>query len=121
MAHLESSINERLSFLKYGAGHFFGSHCDYLQTLPDGRKASVTLQIYLGDDGVEGGATRIYGTKNRVFDVEPKKGRALIFQHRHVYHSGEKVTKGFKYTLRSDFMFRNKVNGKDVYDLDNVL
>ena len=89
--------------------------------LPDGRKGAVTLQIYLGEDGVEGGATRIYGTRNRVFDVEPKMGRVLIFQHRKVFHSGEKVTKGFKYTLRSDFMFRNKVNGKDVYDSDGML
>ena len=54
--------------------------------LPDGRKGSVTLQIYLGEDGVEGGATRIYGTRNRVFDVEPKMGRVLIFQHRKVFH-----------------------------------
>ncbi|KAF8183628.1 hypothetical protein BJ912DRAFT_1023160 [Pholiota molesta] len=100
-------INERLSFLKYGTGHFFGPHCDGQLALPDGRKARVTLQIYLGEDGVEGGATRIYGYKDRIFDVEPRKGRVLIFQQRGVYHSGEKVTKGLKYTLRSDFMFRH--------------
>ncbi|KAF9484600.1 hypothetical protein BDN70DRAFT_910629 [Pholiota conissans] len=99
-------INERLSYLKYGIGHFFGPHCDGPLVLPDGRNAGITVQIYLGDEGVEGGATRIYGYDDRYFDVEPKKGRVLIFQQRNVYHSGEKVTKGFKYTLRSDFMFR---------------
>jgi predicted 2-oxoglutarate/Fe(II)-dependent dioxygenase YbiX len=101
-----SRLNERLSFLRYGEGNFFGPHCDGPLELPDGRHAYVTLQIYLGADGVEGGATRLYGYQDRVFDVEPKKGRVLIFQQRNVYHSGEKVTKGVKYALRSDFMFR---------------
>ncbi|KAF8962932.1 hypothetical protein BDZ97DRAFT_2019974 [Flammula alnicola] len=91
-------VNERLSFLRYGKGNFFKPHCDGQLELPDGRRARVTLQIYLGDEGVEG--------EDRYFDVEPKKGRVLLFQQRGIYHSGEEVTKGVKYSLRSDFMFR---------------
>ena len=96
--------------MRYGKGNYFKGHCDGQLELPDGRKARVTLQIYLGDDGVKGGATRIWGYSpklNRYLDIEPKKGRALIFQQRGIYHSGEEVKKGTKYALRSDFMFRN--------------
>ncbi|PPQ72682.1 hypothetical protein CVT24_012660 [Panaeolus cyanescens] len=122
-------MNERLSFLRYGPGHFFKGHCDFLNKLPDGRLGQVTIQIYLGEDGVQGGATRISGRENVVqpkkgilgnlldvfgnkekqqnfLDVAPKKGRVLIFQHRELYHSGEEVTAGLKYTLRSDLMYR---------------
>ena len=40
-------------------------------------------------------------------DIEPKKGRVLIFQQRGLFHRGEDVTKEVKYALRSDFMFRH--------------
>ncbi|KAF9559350.1 hypothetical protein CPC08DRAFT_708884 [Agrocybe pediades] len=101
-------VNERLSFLRYEPGHFFKPHCDGLPQLPDGRMALATLQIYLGEPDVEGGATRILGSKGKYVDIEPKLGRVLLFQHRNVYHSGEGVTKGVKYTLRSDLMYTVK-------------
>jgi len=103
-------LNERLSFLRYGQGHYFRGHCDSQLELPDGRKSRVTVQVYLGDAEVEGGATRIsQGRRNEeaFVDIEPKKGRVLIFQQRGLFHSGEDVTKGVKYALRSDFMFRH--------------
>lgn len=102
-------VNERLSFLRYGPGNYFRGHCDGQLELEDGRKARVTLQIYLGDDDVKGGATRIStGNGAAYYDVEPKKGRVLIFQQRSLWHSGEDVTEGTKYTLRSDFLFRQE-------------
>ncbi|KAF9530790.1 hypothetical protein CPB83DRAFT_850321 [Crepidotus variabilis] len=100
-------LNERLSFLKYRKGHYFRSHCDGQLDLPDGRKSRVTLQIYLGEDGVQGGATRIEGRKGKHLDVLPKKGRVLIFQQRNIWHNGQDVEKGIKYAVRSDFMFRH--------------
>ncbi|KAJ3855351.1 hypothetical protein EV368DRAFT_79761 [Lentinula lateritia] len=57
-------LNERLSFLRYGPGHFFKDHLDGRLDLPDGRKSRVTIQIYLNgsDTGIlEGGATRFCG------------------------------------------------------------
>ncbi|KAF8900894.1 hypothetical protein CPB84DRAFT_1708821 [Gymnopilus junonius] len=99
-------VNERLSFLRYEKGHYFRPHWDGQLKLPDGRQARATLQIYLGEDGLEGGATRILGDHGKYLDIEPKKGRVLIFQHRGLHHSGEDVVKGVKYTLRSDFLFR---------------
>jgi hypothetical protein len=80
-----------------------------LLRLPDGRKSRVTLQIYLGEEGLSGGATRIWGNQwaNRFqyLDIEPKVGRVLIFQQKGLVHSGEEVTKGLKYAMRSDFLF----------------
>lgn len=98
-------VNERLSFLNYGPGHYFKPHCDGQLQLPDGRMSRVTLQIYLNEEGLSGGATRIFGGKGYL-DIEPKIGRVLIFQQRAVYHSGEAVVRGAKYALRSDFMFK---------------
>jgi hypothetical protein len=99
-------LNERLSFLRYGPGTYFRSHCDGRLELPDGRKSLVTVQIYLGDEGCQGGATRFWSAnEDRFVDVDPKPGRVLIFQQRNMLHSGEDIIQGMKYTLRSDFMF----------------
>lgn len=107
-----NSLNERLSFLRYGPGHFFKGHMDGQLELPDGRKSRVTIQIYLNgsnSDDVEGGTTRFWDPyfhdRQKYLDVEPKIGRALIFQQRGLLHSGEMIQQGLKYTMRTDFMF----------------
>lgn len=108
--NLAYSVNSRLSFLRYGPGHYFKPHCDGLNTVGE-HKSFVTLQIYLNDrDGngtkLQGGATRFWTpNKKRYIDVEPKIGRVLVFQQRMLIHSGEEVVAGMKYTMRSDFMF----------------
>ena len=113
-------MNERLSFLKYGPGHYFREHYDGQLELRDGRKARVTLQVYLSGgnnaaDKIVGGATRIWShDRKRFYDVEPRVGRVLVFQQAMVLHSGEEVKEGVKYTLRSDFMFK----AEDPMDVD---
>lgn len=105
---LASRVNPRLSFLRYGPGHYFKPHCDGLVSLDDGaRKSFVTLHLYLNEgEGLSGGATRFWTPDKKEFlDLEPKLGRVLIFQQRMLIHSGEEVTGGMKYTMRSDFMF----------------
>ncbi|KAJ7364908.1 hypothetical protein DFH08DRAFT_840277 [Mycena albidolilacea] len=101
-------VNPRLSFLRYGPGHYFKQHCDGLNELLDGptsQKSFVTLHLYLNGE-VSGGATRFWTPDKKHFlDVEPKVGRVLVFQQRMLVHSGEEVTEGIKYTMRSDFMF----------------
>jgi predicted 2-oxoglutarate/Fe(II)-dependent dioxygenase YbiX len=102
-------VNERLSFLRYRPGGFFKPHCDGQLQLPDGRQSKVTLQIYLKNENLSGGATSFLGGNKRFVDIEPKVGRVLIFQQKGLYHSGQEVTKGVKYALRSDFMFEEAV------------
>lgn len=46
---------------------------------------------------------------HRQFDVEPKIGKVLIFQHRDLLHSGADVTSGTKLTLRTDLMYKKAV------------
>ncbi|KAJ7600857.1 hypothetical protein C8J56DRAFT_1157140 [Mycena floridula] len=105
-------INERLSFLRYTPGNFFKRHCDGLVERDDGaRKSFVTLHLYLSDSSTSdeplvGGATRFWTPNQQHFlDVEPKVGRVLVFQQRMLVHSGEPVTSGVKYTMRSEFMY----------------
>lgn len=102
-------------------------HCDGTYETPDGSQRSFyTYHLYLNDSAqalgipksedeskekegpelLRGGATTFHSSHgpNRL-DVDPKIGRVLIFQHRRLYHSGDDVTAGIKYTMRSDVMF----------------
>lgn len=109
--------------MKYDEGQKFTQHCDALYTTPDkSLKSLLTLHLYLNDssEGREdpadptaspkeirrGGATRFWNPERTEFiDVEPKRGRVLIFQQRMLWHSGEEVLEGVKMTMRSDLMF----------------
>ena len=52
-------------------------------------------------------------------DVTPKVGRVLLFQQRMLWHSGEEVTKGLKYTLRTDLLYeKTAVNAN--FDEDKI-
>ncbi|KAI9648989.1 hypothetical protein NHQ30_001555 [Ciborinia camelliae] len=122
----EQGINERMRFLRYGAGQYFREHTDGCYETPDGSERSFfTIHLYLNDSAQElekdpntskfskdsnmlrGGATTFHSRdmKERL-DVDPKAGRVLIFQHRRLLHSGDDVVKGVKYTMRSDLMYR---------------
>lgn len=115
-------LNERLRFLKYGEGQFFKPHCDSCYNAPDkSLKSFLTLHLYLNDSTPstqdadptappqvlkKGGATRFWSPeKDQYLDVEPKRGRVLVFQQRMLLHSGEAVEEGIKMTMRSDLMY----------------
>lgn len=119
-------LNERMRFLRYGPGQFFRPHCDgpFSQEV-DGQvlKTFYTLHLYLNDSisaasgelavgpnqmaRLEGGATSFLSTDEvRRVDVNPRAGRVLIFQHRGLYHSGDDVVQGLKFTMRTDALFR---------------
>jgi len=107
-------------------------HCDGAYETEDGSQRSFyTYHIYLHDsaqalsiapnspqdspDLLRGGATTFHSTnmQHRI-DIDPKAGRVLIFQHRRLLHSGDEVTAGIKYTMRSDVMFQwEAVNDED--------
>ncbi|MCJ1357293.1 MAG: hypothetical protein MMC33_007289 [Icmadophila ericetorum] len=108
-------LNERMRFLKYGAGQYFRPHCDGMYERPDRSERSYyTLHLYLNESDpngpygeMKGGATSFHSDHdiNIVYNVEPKIGRVLIFQHRGLLHSGEEVDEGTKLTLRTDIMY----------------
>ena len=71
-----------------------------------------TIHLYLNESNqesqLEGGATTFH-PMNMVsgeFNVEPKIGRVLLFQHKGLLHSGADVLGGVKYTMRTDIMYK---------------
>ncbi|PKY05755.1 hypothetical protein P168DRAFT_250621 [Aspergillus campestris IBT 28561] len=61
-----------------------------------------------GDGRLLGGATSFtdgFGAKDAV-RVFPKAGSVLVFQQRSLFHGGDDVFRGVKYTLRSDVMYK---------------
>ncbi|KAF8599326.1 hypothetical protein BDV93DRAFT_311123 [Ceratobasidium sp. AG-I] len=120
-----SRLNERLRFLKYTPDQYFKKHCDGAYYTPDKEEISYyTLQIYLNGSLHEsqGGATRIWkprsagkqdarktqpGMPLRDFiDIEPRPGRAFIFEQQGLWHSGEPIKEGIKYTIRTDLFYK---------------
>ncbi|KAG8915479.1 hypothetical protein FRC00_003928 [Tulasnella sp. 408] len=106
-------LNERLRYLKYVEGDFFESHADSSYRTPDGSERScLTLQLYLNgsEEELEGGATQFLSHRVQVpdifVDVDPRPGRALIFEQTNLLHCGAKVLKGEKYTIRTDLMYK---------------
>ncbi len=92
-------LNERLRFYRYDPGQRFAMHRDGSFVRSESERSFLTLLFYLNDN-YHGGQTRLL-----TYDVAPKRGMALIFDHR-LLHEGVELTQGRKYVLRSDVMYR---------------
>ncbi|KAI1338306.1 hypothetical protein F5Y15DRAFT_416952 [Xylariaceae sp. FL0016] len=94
-------------------------------------KSFLTCQLYLNDapgnkdaEPSGGGETRFWasqvGKRRKVqeddntakssnagayLDIKPKLGRALVFQQRMLWHSGQEIKQGEKFTVRLDLMY----------------
>jgi predicted 2-oxoglutarate/Fe(II)-dependent dioxygenase YbiX len=102
-------LNERLRFYRYEPGQRFAWHYDgaFVRALEERsrlleERSQLTLMLYLNGD-FEGGATEF--DVDPALSVRPERGMALLFAHR-VRHQGAAVTRGVKYVLRTDVMFR---------------
>lgn len=92
------SLAAELRFYKYVTGERFKMHKDG-PWHENGMSSRLTFLVYL-NDGFDGGDTDF-----RDFRVAPQQGDALLFIH-DTWHEGCAVTKGVKYVLRSDVMYR---------------
>ncbi|KAI1803047.1 oxidoreductase domain-containing protein [Daldinia bambusicola] len=106
-----SRLRDELRFLKYGPGQYFKPHADGQFVDKDGAKSYLTLHLYLnGSEDVEGGATRFAvdfeDPQEGKLDISPDAGSLVIFQQRDMYHEGATVTRGTKYTMRTDVMYK---------------
>ncbi|KAL9580581.1 MAG: hypothetical protein Q9212_004411 [Teloschistes hypoglaucus] len=106
-------LNDSMRFLRYLDGNYFRPHYDANFKAEESRETSfITLHLYLNesdeDSILEGGATTFHATdwSGRHVDVVPKVGRVLLFQQRGLLHSGADVTRGVKYTMRTDVMYQ---------------
>jgi predicted 2-oxoglutarate/Fe(II)-dependent dioxygenase YbiX len=101
-----SGIFLPLRIYRYEPGQQFGLHQDQGYSGPDGSRSLLTLMLYLNDD-FDGGETDFPEQETRVV---PRTGSALWFQHM-LLHSGARVTRGIKYVLRSDVLYRAEALG----------
>jgi predicted 2-oxoglutarate/Fe(II)-dependent dioxygenase YbiX len=92
-------VNECLRFYRYDIGQRFEWHHDGMFRRSNQEHSKLTYMIYL-NDGFEGGETSFAGAT-----VTPAAGLALFFLH-HLRHKGQPVTRGRKYVLRTDVMYR---------------
>ncbi|MGJ4968444.1 2OG-Fe(II) oxygenase [Bradyrhizobium sp. HKCCYLRH1073] len=103
------ALNERLRLYRYDVGQKFDWHLDgYFERQSDER-SHFTFMVYLNDD-FEGGTTSFrdgYGGAviGDPFRITPERGMALLFHHP-IMHRGDAVTRGRKYVLRTDVMYR---------------
>lgn len=101
-------LNERLRFLRYHPGQYFGIHKDNAFTRGEdfgpraGEESHLTFLLYLNDK-MEGGQTRIESC-GRYLDVVPETGSVFVFDH-DILHEAIKITAGRKYCCRTDVMF----------------
>lgn len=101
-------LNERLRLYRYDIGQKFEWHRDGHFERDNGERSQFTFMVYLNDD-FEGGATSFCDDTGLMPDgplrIVPVKGMALLFHHP-IMHRGDPVTKGRKYVLRTDVMYR---------------
>jgi hypothetical protein len=96
---LAIGLNELFRFYKYDSGHRFKKHIDESYIRNENEASYFTLMIYLNNE-YEGGETEFDAIK-----IKGKNGMALVFLHA-LPHEGVVVTKGIKYVLRTDVMYR---------------
>ena len=97
-------LSGNFRFYKYLPGNKFKKHRDGNQ-LEEGGVSLFTVLFYL-NDVEEGGETAVYdpSLENRIL-VKAEEGKLLIFNHT-IAHTGEEVTKGIKYILRTDLIYK---------------
>ncbi len=93
---LHPRLSERLNMYRYDDGDVFNRHTDgdwpgysldaerhRMLQWPAHLRSCLTMLLYLNgpDDGVQGGATRLYRPDGSSLDVQPAKGSALFFRH----------------------------------------
>ncbi len=93
--------NERLRCYRYTPGQRFAPHYDGAFVRDEHERSLLTFMVYLNED-FEGGETNMLELGQ---SIKPQTGMGLLFQHA-ILHEGAEVTRGTKYAVRSDVMYR---------------
>jgi hypothetical protein len=97
-----SGVNERLRCYEYQVGQRFAPHSDGAFIRNEREQSWYTFMVYL-NDAFEGGETVFFVEPEKA--IKPETGMGLLFQHP-IIHEGAEVTKGTKYVIRTDLMYR---------------
>ena len=98
------SVNEKISFLKYGPGGVFSKHRDGIFIKHQDLRSMITILVYLNDDYV-GGRTKAYSyDEQHEFTIEPVVGSAFMMVQK-VLHEGGVVQEGEKHVARFDLLY----------------
>ena len=95
-------LNERLRFYRYQPGQCFAPHTDHWYQPDDKHITLLTVLAYFNDD-FDGGETVF--VEHVEATVQPKPGLVALFQHK-VRHEGREVTRGRKFAMRADALYR---------------
>ena len=110
---LPCGVNPRFRLCRYigGEGHYFGKHIDSgYQNSETGEISFLTLLVYLNSQTeFDGGCTNFFQGGKLAYSVIPKTGLCTVFfqDDGRCQHEGAKVSKGKKYIIRTDIMYRN--------------
>ncbi|CAB9511231.1 P4Hc [Seminavis robusta] len=133
-------INPRWRCFRYGQDCVYRPHLDgswplcYLdeegnyhcpkqqqQQYSDAIKSYLTFLIYLNDD-FEGGETRYYLPQGVARGIVPRAGSVVVFPQGNLaslIHEGSQVTKGTKYVIRTDVLYRPAGKAQETDDDTN--
>jgi len=110
-------LNPRIRICRYLQDQYFHKHLDGIHYISETQQSKLTFMIYLnGSEDFTGGNTLFFNSKEAekiIGSYEPQKGDLIIFDH-NLWHSGEVVTGGEKYILRSDIIYRRISGGNEV-------
>lgn len=103
-------LNTRLRLCRYGVGQAFGRHRDGVHHEGPDRRSMLTFMVYLNDAAAFGdGHTRFFASRAEdapiTLQIAPRAGTLIVFDHS-LWHDGEALSRGTKYVLRSDIMYR---------------
>lgn len=102
------SLNTHIRICRYLPEQYFHKHLDGVYYESIDVQSKLTFMIYLnGTEEYEGGRTLFFSSKVEdiiIGEYIPRKGDLIIFDH-NLWHSGEEVSSGEKYILRSDILY----------------
>merc|ERR1712228_512088 len=103
-------LNERFRWCKYIKGQKFDRHYDGRFIRNSKEKSFYTVNIYMNDgyNDFGDGRTCFFNGQRMTSAVRACTGFALMFNHypNRIEHNGEEVSKGIKYLMRTDVMYR---------------
>ena len=135
-----AGLNEKFRFAKYRPGDEFQPHVD-AKFVCGQEQSAFSVNVYLNAD-FYGGATRFFGemvwwpegkrpvAENLAVDlsVQPECGAACIFRQPvdscrgpSILHDGQRVTRGFKYLLRTDVLYRREEVSASFHALEDIV